>query len=146
MASWRENASPHAQQTLDELLNVALGFAQQQLAKHGEFFPYAAAIELDGKPELVASRPEHGGEQPAGLDVIGACISALTDKRDQIQAAAVVADVRTADGDAIKVDLEHVDGQALSVLLPYRKANAGQPVEYGQIRAQAGHPQIWTDS
>jgi hypothetical protein len=143
MASWRENASPQAQQALDELLNVALGFAQQQLAKHGEFFPYAAAIGLDGKPELVATRPSHAGEQPASLDVIGACISALADKRDQIQAAAIVADVRSGDSDAIKVDLEHADGQALSVLLPYRKTTAGQP-EYGQIRAQAGHPQIWT--
>ncbi len=146
MAAWRDDASTQAQQALDELLNAVLGFAQQQLAKHGEFFPYAAATGIDGKSELVVVRPDHGGEQPQALDVIGACIAALVDKRNEIQAAAIVTDVRTAESDAIKVDLEHVEGQALSVLLPYRKADAGSPVEYGAIRAQAGHPQIWTSS
>lgn len=144
MASWRESASPRAQEALDQLLNFALGFAQRQLAKHGEFFPYAAAIGLDGKPELIAGRPDHGGEQPTSLDVIDASISALVDQRDQVQAAAVVADVRTADGDAIKVDLEHAEGQTLSVLVPYHRTNVDQRIEYGQIRAQAGRPQIWT--
>jgi hypothetical protein len=48
-------------------------------------------------------------------------------------AAAIVSDVRTADGDAIKVDLEHKDGQAPSVLLPYHTTDATQHIKYGQL-------------
>jgi hypothetical protein len=49
--------------------------------------------------------------------------------------------VRTNEGgDAIRVDLEHVDGHALTVLLPYTK---GRQVDFGRLRAQPGRRQIW---
>src|SRR5438874_11316011 len=101
MASWRDTASPRAQQELDELLNVALGFAQQELAVNGEFFPYAAAIRADGQPELIGSRPIGEGDRPASGDVIAACVATLADRRDDLHASAIVADVSTPEGDAI---------------------------------------------
>lgn len=143
MTSWRDAASPEAQDQLDELLSVALGFAQQELAEHGEFFPYAAAIDERGEPELIAARPAEGGGQPASADVIGACVEALAEKRERIQAAAVVADVSTPEGDAIRVELEHAEGHALAVLLPYSRKRFGRGVNYGELRAQAGRSQVW---
>lgn len=143
MTSWRDEASAKAQQQLDELLNVALGFAQQELAKHGEFFPYAAAIGEDGEPELIAARPAEGDEQPSSADVIDSCVEALVEMRERTQAAAVVANVSIPDGDAIRVELEHAEGHALTVLLPYSKKRFGRAIDYGQIQAQAGRPQVW---
>ena len=143
MTSWRDEASPRAQQQLDELLNVALGFAQQELGKHGEFFPYAAAIGEGGEPELIAVRPAEGGERPASADVIDSCVETLVERRERIQAAAVVADVSAPDGDAIRVELEHVEGHALAVLLPYSKKRFGGGIDYGELRAQAGRPLVW---
>jgi hypothetical protein len=144
MASWRENASPQAQQALDELLNVALGFAQQELTSHGEFFPYAVVMRADGQTELVAPRPEAADDQPASADMIAACRTTLAKRRDHLRAAALVADVRLPDGgDAVQVELEHTEGVALTVQLPYSKKRFTRDIDYGQLRAAAGARQVW---
>jgi hypothetical protein len=144
MSSWRDTASAEAQADLDGLLNVALGFAEQQLATQGEFYPYAAAIGVDGEAEMIAARPGDE-EHPRSADVVAACFGALTDKRDMIRAGAVVSDVLMNDGgDAIRVDLEHAEGLALTALLPYTKRRLSKKVEFGELRAQAGQRQIWT--
>jgi hypothetical protein len=144
MSSWRDSASAEAQADLDGLLNVALGFAQQQLTTRGEFYPYAAAIGVHGQAEMVTSNPAPGSDQPLSADVAAACFGALTDKRDKIRAGAVVTDMRLSDGgEAIRVDLEHVDGHALAVLLPYTKKRVSKRVDFGQIQAQPGQRQIW---
>ena len=146
MASWRDTALDEAQQQLDGLLGVGLGFAQQQLEKHGEFFPYAAVIESgNGEARMIAAQPSDVGETPASTDVLASLVAALRDRRDQISAAAVVANVTIPSGDAIRVDLEHAEGQALTILLPYSKRTADGGVDYGEIQAQAGHAQVWSD-
>ena len=145
MASWRDSTSAQAQRDLDGLLNVVLAFAQQELRSHGEFFPFGAAIRVDGKVEMIAARPDPDDEHPLASDVIAACSETLTERRGAIRAGAVVVDVRTNEGvDAIRVDLEHAEGLALTVLLPYARKRLHRAVEFGEIRAQAGQRQIWT--
>jgi hypothetical protein len=145
MPSWRDHASPQAQNDLDGLLEPALSFAQQQLDKHGEFFPYAVVVRADGQPEMVAARPDAADDQPASGDVIDACRTTLAERRDQLRAAAVVADVRLPDNgsDAIRVELEHTEGPALTVLLPYSKKRFGRGIDYRPIQAGAGTRHIW---
>lgn len=127
MTSWREHASPQAQNDLDGLLDPALGFAQQQLAKRGEFFPYSVVVRTDGQTEMVAARPDADNGRPASTDVIHACRTTLAERGDQLRAAAVVADIRFREGgDAIRVELEHTEGPALTVLLPYSKKRFGR--------------------
>lgn len=143
MASWRDSASPQAQQDLDGLLEPALGFAQQQLAQHGEFFPYAVVVRSDGQTEMVAARPDAANDRPASAGVIAACRTTLAERRDQLRAAAVVADVRLPDGDAVQVELEHTEGPALTIQLPYSKKRFGRGIDYGQLRAAAGARHVW---
>lgn len=144
MTSWREHASPQAQADLDGLLEPALGFAQQQLAQHGEFFPYAVVVRTDGETEMVAARPDATNDRPASADVITACRTTLAERRDQLRAAAIVADVRLTDGgDAIQAELEHTEGPALTILLPYSKKRFGRGIDYGQLRAAAGTRHVW---
>ena len=144
MPSWRDQASPQAQNDLDGLLEPALGFGQQQLDKHGEFFPYAVVVRTDGQTEMVAARPEATDKQPASGAVIDACRTTLAERRDQLRAAAVVADIRLPDGgDAIRVELEHTEGPALTVLLPYSKKRFGRGIDYGQLQAAAGTRHVW---
>ena len=87
VTSWRDNASAQAQADLDALLNVALGFAQQQLAKHGEFFPYAVAIRNDNKPEMISAKSESAMDRPASADVIASCLTLLRSRRIDFRAA-----------------------------------------------------------
>jgi hypothetical protein len=47
------------------MLNASLGFAQQQLADHGEFYPYAAAIHADGQTEMIAGQVRTARPEPA---------------------------------------------------------------------------------
>ena len=144
MTSWRDDASEQAQADLDGLLNPALGFAQQQLEKQGEFFPYAVVVRADSETEMVAARPDAADDRPQSTDVVTACRKTLAERRDQLRAAAVIADVRLPSGeDAIRVELEHTEGPALTILLPYSRKRFGRGIEYGQLQAAAGTRHVW---
>lgn len=143
MASWRDTASQQAQDDLDGLLGPALGFAQQQLDAHGEFYPYAVAIDTDGQQRMIAA--DIGSDRPASADLITTLISTLSNDRDQLRAAAIVADIRLPEtgSDAIRVTLEHSEQVALSVLLPYRHRRLGRGIDYGDLQAGAAAAFIW---
>jgi hypothetical protein len=127
---------------MDALLSAALPFAKQQLAKHGEFFPYGVAMSLDGQIALVAG--DTGTERPPSTEVLDILYEGLRSKAEENRGAAVVADVRLRgeETDAIQVEVEHHDGIALKVFLPYRKKRLGG-LETGQMRAEAGERRIW---
>jgi hypothetical protein len=59
---------PTPRDEMDSLLDMLLPFAQQQLEKHGEFFPFAASIDSSGAQAMVAV--DLGDEHPASKDVI----------------------------------------------------------------------------
>lgn len=145
MTSWRETTSPRAQRELDDLLSAVLPFAQQQLERHGAFYPFAAAVDTQGTVELIATRTAIGGEHPTVANVVEDCLGALRRRRGQIRAGAIAVDVKLTERkvDAIEVDLEHVDGQAIAVLLPYRRLALRRGVKYQALQAQAGPRRIW---
>lgn len=58
--------------------------------------------------------------------------------------AAFVADVRVGGADAIRVELEHREGSALTVLLPYTPSRSNRPVKLGTMSAVGGEPRVWT--
>ena len=143
MTSWRASASQHAQDDLDGLLDASLPFAREMLDKHGEFFPYAAAITTSGDTRLIAGDPGEG-EQPTRVAVLQVLVEGLRGERDTLRAAAVVSDVRQSDSDAVRVELEHEEGYAIVVFLPYQKKRLRRGVEYGQITAGPGDRQVWS--
>lgn len=126
---------------MDRLLNLALPFAKQMLAAQGEFFPYAVAIDHDGREQMIGGHP--GREQPPSADVLSILYDALRARANAQRAAAVVADVKLTEQrrDAIQVVLEHWDGVALAVYLPYQKTSSG--IDYGQIQAAVAERRIW---
>jgi hypothetical protein len=147
MASWRDDTSQLPQDDLDGLLGVVLPFGQKLLEKHGEFFPFAAAITTTGEIELIAGFPDLEDEQPRSQDVISACMDGLANRRDEVRAWALVTDVRLAEtsGDAIAIDSEHAEGQAIRAILPYqmkRKLFRRRP-QYGPLEAGPGQRRIW---
>jgi hypothetical protein len=143
MTSWRETTSQQAQEDLDALLELTLPFAQQQLAEHGEFFPFAAAVGADGAPRLIAADPGRG-ERPASTDVLDQLVGGLREQAGDIRAAALVADVRVGESDPARAELEHRDGQAICVLLPYKRRRLRRGVDNGELGAAPAQPRIWS--
>lgn len=120
MTSWRDRASAQAQEDLDGLLQTTLPFAQEMLSTEGEFFPFGAAVDTDSQTKMlsVPTSPERRNDSASLIAVLQRILQ--TD-RAMNRAAAIVSDVRInrSGVDAIRVDLEHCEGVALSVLVPY---------------------------
>ena len=134
---------------LDNVLNAILPFAQQMLAKHGEFYPFGSTMTNDG--EIVAQGAAlEGNDHPASRPLIELMTQAFRKQAlaGQIRAAGICYDVRTtppgqtAKTDAICVALEHNTGQCVNVFVPYKKGWFGK-VQYGELFASKRDPQIF---
>ncbi|MDR2988199.1 MAG: hypothetical protein LBV34_25525 [Nocardiopsaceae bacterium] len=143
MPSWRDSASQQCQDDLDDLLNVTLPFAQQMLEKSGEFYPFGAAMSTIGEARMLAADSGRG-DHPASRVVLASLLDGVRQYRDNYRAVALCSDVRLTDSDAVRVELEHMEGLAMAVLLPYKKKRLGRGVEYGEFRGGTADNRVWT--
>ncbi len=128
---------------LENLMDQLVPFAQQMLAKHGEFYPYGGVLTPLGEVELVGA--DDGRGQPPSEELISTLLAAFRERASsgKCTATALVADVRAlpSDGDAemsaIQVSLEHASGLAIDVFIPYEIGNEGQ-IRYGEVFASQG--------
>jgi hypothetical protein len=86
-----------------------------------------------------------GDEHPVSVAVLKSLLNDFRRSRDDLRAVAICSDVRLpdSDSDAVRVQLEHQDGQAIAVLLPYKKRRSAQGIEYQDFRAARSHAQVW---
>jgi len=132
-----------AHEDLNQLMNELLPFAQEMLAKHGEFFPFGGYMDIGGGIAHVAGWT--GEEQPPSQEVIDVLIGGLRQQaeRREIRASALCIDVlaippgETEKRDAISVRLEHANAESAIVFLPYRKSPSGD-YDYGDLFAVRG--------
>ena len=130
---------------LDDVLEALLPFAHRLLDKHGEFFPFGAAMGRDGKISMVAG--DTGTEHPPSDEVMDVIRAAMKRERDKYVAVGLCYDVRVraiagdAPTDANCVSLEHRDGLAVAVVEPYAKR--GTKIEYGSLSAQQGRKTVF---
>jgi hypothetical protein len=131
---------------MDTLLDLLMGFAVETVTKHGEFYPFAGAMD-EGGPRLVAAAG--ADEKPASADLLVDLEQALRQQAASgARAAAIAADVRitTPQGeptDAIRVHVEHAEGDAVEVFMPYAKKRLSG-VEFGEIFAAPADRLIFT--
>jgi hypothetical protein len=133
---------------LDALLNALLPFAQQMVQKRGSFIPFGASMPVSGEISVVMG--DVGKQHPDSQEMIDFLTATFRDQAvtAQIKAIGVCLDVRavppgqTEKTDAILARLEHQDGEAVDVYLPYRKGLLGK-VKYGEIFASKGTPQVF---
>lgn len=147
MASWRESTPQHVLDDIDELFNALVPFGQQMLEEQGEFFPFAGAITVAGELEFIAGIPDLHDEHPHSQEVIAACMDGLANRRDEVRAWALVTDVRlaTTGRDAIAIDSEHAEGQAIRAIMPYEKGGwFRRKLSYGALQAAPGERRIWS--
>jgi hypothetical protein len=125
---------------IDNLMNAILPFAQQMLAKHGEFYPYGSTMTIDG--QIVSKGAYDGDDHPPSQRLIDLMTLAFRQQAaaGQIRAAGICYDVCTIPpGQAEKTDticigLEHQSGQRVSVFLPYKKDKIGK-IQLGELFA-----------
>jgi hypothetical protein len=143
MTSWRDSASDLAQADLDGLLNALIPLAQQELEKLGEFFPFGAMVTADGETRLLGADAMQG-ERPDSASIRSMLLAEAQNKRDELRAVGICSDVRGTDSDAIRVDLEHSEGAAMAVLLPYGRKRFGRGIEYSALQAGVATNQVWS--
>jgi|SRR5215472_2032872 len=135
----------------DKLLNALLPFAQQMLAKYGAFHPFGAYMNAAG--EIVLLGAYDGQEDPKGKELIDMMVVGLRKDAPEkgYRAVGICYDVlvippsETKKTDAIEIDIEYLDGEALAVYLPYKKGWFGK-VNYGQIFASRADSKIFKAS
>lgn len=133
---------------LNQLLNALMTYAQQLLNQQGQFLPFAAAIRAGGEVELIGGQA--GGDDTSAQEIRAALLEGLRQgARDgKYRATGLCSDMRVQRGgagpatDAIGVVLEHSDGTALSVYLPYERQSPGR-VQYGDLYSAAAEIRIF---
>ena len=139
----------------DQLLNQALEFAQQCLKRYGGFIPFAGAISNDGKGICIAADPreeisvEVGNEKVEHDEVREMLIKGLTRgaQKGEYRATflcynASVVDLHGKKMDVVAVNIEHIDGIALTVFLPYCKKLFGG-YAFSEVVAQPAEQKIF---
>ena len=141
MTSWRDGTTQSVQDDLDSTVAAGLDAARHLLDKNGEFFPFGVAMMADGEQRLVAGDPALG-EHPESQEVLDVLYDSIAGVRDDLRAAAFVADVLAGGSDAISVRVEHRDGgPAIQVLQQFTKVGPG--IEYGATSASAVDRRVW---
>jgi hypothetical protein len=139
MASWRETASAQVQADLDTLLDAALTTAEQSLRDEGGFLPFAVARTYDGEDQLV--NVGVASDDTDAEELLGLLWQSLTEHSGDFRAAGVVTDRTADDGDRVAVQLEHAEGPAIEVTLPYRLV--GGVLQPGDLTAGEGTARLW---
>jgi hypothetical protein len=150
VTSWRDDTSQQVQDELDDLLDVSLRAAQQRLDDLGEFYPFAVTIAEVGRVGVLSPQVHTRPRAVADVaEVFELCWTTLRGEADTARAAAVVTNVGGPDGDAIAVALEHREGPAIEVFLPYvaqGRTNGKKPPQrhrFGELQAAPGQSRIW---
>lgn len=133
---------------LNALKDALLPTAKRMLAEYGEFFPYGAFMKLSG--EIVDCSADDEDEHPPSkrlIDVLTEDFRQRTAK-GEIRAAGICSDVRVArpgqteKTDAVHFALEHQNGEALDVFLPY-DLDSSDEVVYGELFATLREKQFF---
>jgi hypothetical protein len=145
MVSWRDDASPQAQQDADTLLSTVLEVAGQRLVTDGGFYPFGAAYTTDGDLVLLDGDPDLG-DQPSTDDVLRSLHVGTEQRRDEYRSVALAADVTDdttgQERSGVRVEIEHQEGIALVLLVPYARGADGQ-LAFGEMEGAVNARRVW---
>jgi len=146
MSDWRDDASEEVQDDFDRLAEVTIAAARNFLDQAGDFIPFPMVIKADGELALIGLEQPLPPTPPDPQEVIDGILGLFRDRRDSIRALAVGADVEVpAEAmDAIEVRLEHRDGTAITVIVPYQIDSLDDTYLFDEPQVTAGDRRIWT--
>lgn len=132
----------------ETLVNRSVPFALEQIQKHGEFYPYATVITKDGEFQPAVAKPET--DRPTSQQVIDMLTEELRRRaaKGELRVVCIVVggrlakDPGAAPQDVIQARLEHVDGTAVEVYVPWTRGK-DKKVQPGEGFAGRGVPVIF---
>jgi hypothetical protein len=139
-------STPEAKEDYNALLGALMPFAEDMLKKHGEFYPFGAAVNAAG--EVSAHAADTGEEMPESQQVIALLVKGLQAeaREGKIRATGICSDGRIIqDGkkvDAVIVSLEHVSGNASKACVPYSKGIFGK-YRFGEMLVSLDEQKIF---
>ena len=137
MSSWRDTTSEEVQTDLDRLLERILRDARRMFEERGEFHPWATRVTAGGETVNFTAMIDDDL-------AVAAIYDEMTEHAPQGRAIAVVSHIRRGPlSGAIQVDLEHRDGVALAVALPYSEGRGGGR-DFGALTTVLTQRRVWT--
>jgi hypothetical protein len=131
----RDVLSIAAQGDIDSMLAAALRLAQARLTDSSAFDPFALVIDLEGR--LLSAEVDLAGlgKHPESEQIAEAITIQLRTVASTARASAIIVNTRLSERktDAVEVRLEHREGVALLVLLPYKRARFGGTIDFGDL-------------
>jgi hypothetical protein len=111
------------------LRDSMLAFAKKMLREHGEFFPFARAIDASGGLVSFGVAPD-GDSQPRAAEVYDRLLNALKTaaKQGRTRAVGLCSNVNNKldrNTSAMRLVLEHNSGAAFEVVVPYKSIAPG---------------------
>jgi hypothetical protein len=145
MSNWRDTASEEVQDDFDRLAEVTLAAARSFLDLEGSFIPFPMAIKTDGVLAPIGSEQPVTPTPPDIGEVMDGLVGLFRERRGSIRALAIGADVLIPGEmmDAIEVRLEHREGIAIKILVPYTIDSLDDTYLYDEPRIQDGDRIIW---
>lgn len=145
MTNWRDGASEEVQDDFDRLAEVTIAAARNFLDEAGDFIPFPMVIKADGELALIGLEQPVTPTVPDVIEVMKGIVDLFRDRRGSIRALAVGSDVQVPSEatDAIEVRLEHREGLAITLLVPYQIDPLDDTYLYDEARAQPGDRLIW---
>jgi hypothetical protein len=134
-----------AREEIEKLLNYLLPFAEERLNQDGEFYPYAATVAADGEVKTMSAAE---GERADAGDLLIALHRELRElaAEGSIRASGIAAEVTLTDPDsgettdAVQLELDHAEGDAVDVYVPYESAAEG--VRFGDLVSAKGREPV----
>jgi hypothetical protein len=145
MSDWRDDASEEVQDDFDRLAEVTLAAARSFLDLEGAFIPFPMAIKTDGVLAPIGQDQPVTPTAPDVAEVMDGLVGLFRERRGSIRALAIGADVLIPGEmmDAIEVRLEHRDGLAITILVPYTIDSLDDTYLYDEPRIVNGDRIIW---
>lgn len=130
----------------EELMAPLFYFAEEQLKKHREFYPFGAVMLTDGKIELTAEYD--GNEHPEAKEVLAKLTAIHKEMAEagKIKVSGIAWNAPiTHEGktsDAVVMSLEHKDGYSVIVVDPYR-IGWFKKVHFDELFAMEGKKEVF---
>ena len=145
MTSWREALSDGARADVDRLVDAGLAVAKSRLQTLALFPPVPVFANADGTIMQVAHDSTALGRRAKADAIADDAVRQLQKVKTSARGVALITSTHLAKErtDAIEVWVEHHEGVAVSILLPYQRPTLGGVITFGQLRAFAAPKRVW---